>query len=148
MNVAIPNSMTTIKSYVFYKCDRLTSVTMPDSVTCIDNYAFERCTGLMSVAIPDSVTSIGKDAFYGCKELTSVTIGSNVASIGWRAFFDCSNLKSVVFKGKTLEEVANDTGISVSALSMYETGERIPRDRFKVILADYYKRSIKGIFYN
>ena len=59
------------------------------------------------------------------------------------------NLRQLrIKKGKTLEEVSSDTGISVSALSMYETGERIPRDNFKVILADYYKRSIKSIFYS
>jgi DNA-binding XRE family transcriptional regulator len=48
---------------------------------------------------------------------------------------------------KTQEEVANDVGISTSALSMYECGERIPRDSIKVRLAKYYKKSVQAIFF-
>lgn len=49
---------------------------------------------------------------------------------------------------RTQEQVANAVGISVSALSMYERGERIPRDRIKIALAKYYKRSVQSIFFN
>lgn len=45
------------------------------------------------------------------------------------------------------ETVAAAVGISVSALAMYETGKRIPRDEIKVRLAQYYNRSIESIFY-
>lgn len=48
---------------------------------------------------------------------------------------------------RTQEEVANDVGISTSALSMYECGERIPRDSIKVRLAKYYKKSVQAIFF-
>lgn len=49
--------------------------------------------------------------------------------------------------GKTREEVAKSVGVSVSAMSMYETGERIPRDEIKVRLAQYYGASVEAIFY-
>lgn len=45
------------------------------------------------------------------------------------------------------EEVAMRVGISVSALSMYETGNRIPRDEIKVKLARYYNSSVEEIFF-
>lgn len=45
------------------------------------------------------------------------------------------------------ETVAAAVGISVSALAMYETGKRIPRDEIKVRLAQYYHQSIESIFY-
>ena len=48
---------------------------------------------------------------------------------------------------RTQEEVANAVGISASALSMYENGERIPRDNIKIRLADYYKKPIHKIFF-
>ena len=38
-------------------------------------------------------------------------------------------------KDKSMAEVASAIGISVSALSMYETGARMPRDEVKVSLA-------------
>lgn len=45
------------------------------------------------------------------------------------------------------EDVAKAVGISVSALAMYEQGERVPRDDIKVKLANYYKRSVGSIFF-
>lgn len=48
---------------------------------------------------------------------------------------------------KTQEEVAKEVGISVSALSMYERGERIPRDNIKIRLSEYYKKPIYQIFF-
>lgn len=48
---------------------------------------------------------------------------------------------------KPLEQVAKDTGISRSALNMYELGERIPRDMKKIILAEYYGKSVEEIFF-
>lgn len=49
--------------------------------------------------------------------------------------------------GKTQEEVAKAVKISVSTLSMYERGERIPRDNIKIRLSAYYKKPIHKIFY-
>lgn len=47
----------------------------------------------------------------------------------------------------TLEKVAGDLGISVSALNMYELGNRIPRDEIKIKIADYYKTSVDSLFF-
>lgn len=47
---------------------------------------------------------------------------------------------------KSQAEVAQAVGISDSALSMYECGERIPRDSVKVKLAKYYKTTVQKIF--
>lgn len=48
---------------------------------------------------------------------------------------------------KTQEEVSNALEISVSALSMYERGERIPRDNIKIRIAAYYKKPVHKIFF-
>lgn len=48
---------------------------------------------------------------------------------------------------RTQEEVAKANDISVSAIGMYERGERIPRDEVKIRLAEYYKTSVQSIFY-
>lgn len=48
---------------------------------------------------------------------------------------------------KTQEEVAKSLNISVSALSMYERGERIPRDNVKIRISSYYKKPINKIFF-
>ena len=46
------------------------------------------------------------------------------------------------------ETVANAIGISKSALSMYENGQRIPRDIVKVKIARFYGVSVAAIFFN
>lgn len=49
---------------------------------------------------------------------------------------------------KTLIRVSKDTGISVSALSMYESGDRTPRDEIKERLAKYYGTTVGSLFFN
>lgn len=57
--------------------------------------------------------------------------------------------KLVKLRGdKSRETVAKACGISISALAMYERGERIPRDDIKVRLAEYYNRSVNFIFFD
>ncbi len=48
---------------------------------------------------------------------------------------------------RELKVVAEAVGISISALSMYESGERIPRDDVKIALADYYKTTVQSLFF-
>ena len=43
--------------------------------------------------------------------------------------------------------VAKDLGISVSALSMYETGKRNPKDETKRAFADYYGTTVEKLFF-
>lgn len=54
----------------------------------------------------------------------------------------------VDLRGKrSQKEVAKALGISISALSMYETGERVPRDAIKIRISSYYNKPIQEIFY-
>lgn len=58
------------------------------------------------------------------------------------------NEKLIQLRGKrSRTEVARDTGISERALQSYELGDRVPRDEVKVKLAEYYKRSVKYLFF-
>ncbi|MBQ1376365.1 MAG: helix-turn-helix transcriptional regulator [Lachnospiraceae bacterium] len=45
-------------------------------------------------------------------------------------------------------EVAKELGISDSALSAYENGERTPRDEVKVRIAEFYKTTVQAIFFD
>ena len=46
------------------------------------------------------------------------------------------------------EEVAAAVGVSLSAISMYECGVRVPRDETKVKLADYYGMTVQDLFFS
>lgn len=44
-------------------------------------------------------------------------------------------------------DVCKAVGISLSALTMYENGQRIPRDEIKVKLAKLYGTTVEALFY-
>ncbi|WP_368657665.1 helix-turn-helix transcriptional regulator [Metabacillus halosaccharovorans] len=48
---------------------------------------------------------------------------------------------------KTRDKVALDLNISISALQMYENGQRIPKDEIKVRIAEYYNSTVQDIFF-
>ena len=45
------------------------------------------------------------------------------------------------------ENVAKACNISASALSMYENGYRVPKDKVKIKLAKYFGTSVESIFF-
>lgn len=49
---------------------------------------------------------------------------------------------------RSREEVAKAVGVSISAVAMYENGERIPRDGIKLKIAEYYQKSVQEIFFD
>lgn len=51
-------------------------------------------------------------------------------------------------RGKsTQKETAKALGISISALTMYENGNRIPRDEIKLKIAKHYGKTVEEIFF-
>ena len=49
---------------------------------------------------------------------------------------------------KTIQEVSQDTGIGITALSNYENGYRVPRDETKFVLAKYYNVNLEDLFFS
>jgi hypothetical protein len=88
-DLVIPDTVTSISDYAFYKFDDLTKVTLSNSVTSIGEYTFSDCSNLTSVSLVDGLTSIGRYAFLGCSKLTNVKIPESVSSVGREAFGDC-----------------------------------------------------------
>ena len=49
---------------------------------------------------------------------------------------------------RSRNDVAAALGVSVSALAMYETGARIPRDEIKIKIANLYGKTVEEIFFS
>ena len=57
--------------------------------------------------------------------------------------------KLVTLRGATPRiTVAQAVGVTLSAITMYELGQRVPRDEIKVKLADYYGVTVQSLFFD
>ena len=132
-DLVIPNTITRIGDYAFYKCHSLTSVTIPHSVTSIGKDVFYGCCGMSSVTIPNSVTSIEEGTFSNCSNLTSITIPNSVTNIGVMAFYYCSSLAFVMIPNSVtnIDEYAFSKCKSLTSVIIPNSVTNIERYAFK-----------------
>lgn len=48
---------------------------------------------------------------------------------------------------RTQSYIASELGITKSSWAMYEKNERIPRDEVKIVIANYFNKSVQEIFF-
>ena len=90
--LVIPETVSAVGQYAFYRCQSLTQVTIPDQVTEVGKAAFRECTGLRQLDMGAGLKTIGEQAFYDCKGLAYLAIGQRVETISMEAFAGCSGL--------------------------------------------------------
>ena len=101
-NLIIPNTITSIGNYAFYRARFTGSLVIPNSVTSIGEYAFSECVSFSSISIPNTITTIENNTFEGCTGITSFTIPNSVTSIEWAAFGGCTGLTSVTIPNSVI----------------------------------------------
>jgi hypothetical protein len=96
-SITIPNNVTSINTFGFYNCSKLSSVTfLGNNLTSIGDAAFIYCSSLLSITIPSSVTFMSTNVFSRCSKLSSVTfLGNNLTSFSNGLFFSCRSLTSI-----------------------------------------------------
>ena len=113
--VIVPNTVDSIRDFVFLNCSNLSSIIISDSIKSIGNSAFEGCTSITSIIIGNSVTNIGERAFWGCSSLANIIIPNSVKSIGERAFIVCSALTSITL-GNSVTSIGKEAFSNCSLL--------------------------------
>ncbi|MBR2405007.1 MAG: helix-turn-helix transcriptional regulator [Clostridia bacterium] len=48
---------------------------------------------------------------------------------------------------RTQSDMASELGITKSSWAMYEKDERVPRDEVKILIANYFKKTVQEIFF-
>lgn len=82
----IPDGVTTIYNYAFYRCYQLEYVNMYNSVTTIGERAFSFCWSLKDIRLSENLKTIGSLALSHCNDLTEIHLPKSITSIGSDAF--------------------------------------------------------------
>ncbi len=107
-SLTIPESVTSISDYAFYKYAHLTDVTLHGGVVSIGKSAFYGCTALESAVLGKGLTTLGTNAFEGCTALTEIKITAGVKKLENATFAGCKNLSNV-----SLHDGVTEIGSSV-----------------------------------
>lgn len=91
-SVSFPKSLKKIGAFAFKQCTSLEKVEF-HSTPELKGYIFEGCTALQEVVLPDGTRRIPSSLFAGCATLSKVTIPDTVVSIDRYAFQNCASLK-------------------------------------------------------
>ena len=70
--VTLEDGTQTVKTTLFWGCDKLTEVNLPESIKKIEKSAFKGCTSLQSIQLPSQLQSIENKAFDNCTALNCV----------------------------------------------------------------------------
>ena len=85
----IPDDITEINEYAFYKHPNFARITIPASVTKIGDAAFYDCQKLTSVSLPNPEVELGISVWSGCSNLTSVSLPQGMEHLGRHTFYMC-----------------------------------------------------------
>lgn len=114
----LPEGITTIESYAFYRCCSLDSITLPSTLDSIGNNAFEECCHLQYIRLPQNLKYIASSTFRNAQNLREITIPEGVVEIGDLAFFGCLYMKSITLPS-TLKKIGYNAFNLTGSATMY-----------------------------
>ena len=130
--VKIPDGVTAIADYAFYKSTGVKTVILPTSMRTIGTSAFQDCTGLSQLVIREGLTTIGSSAFMQAINLKSVTLPDSVTEIQYAAFYLCRGLETVTLPQHLtkLGDWAFSTCEALKEITLPDTLTKIPERAF------------------
>ncbi|MBQ9832829.1 MAG: leucine-rich repeat protein [Clostridia bacterium] len=115
----VPDTVSSLATYAFFDCTKLTSLKLGASLKSIPSFAFSNCAALTEIEIPANVTDIGESAFSYCTKLEEIAIPDGVFYIGASAFAYCEAVKKVSI-GTALLQMGNLVFSGCSSLTEFE----------------------------
>ena len=99
LKTVVVTNGSSIPSYAFYDCSKLTSITIPSSVISIGSSAFQHCRSMTKIYIPSSVTTISASSssyspFYGWNSSAVIYCGAASKPSDWGSYWNYYNSSS------------------------------------------------------
>ena len=89
------------KTLISYPAAKEGTYTIPSGTTTINTFGFARCTKLTGLTVPASVQTVGVCGFAGDTILTNVTFWGESPTFGASNFSNCPALTDIAFYGST-----------------------------------------------
>lgn len=124
--------------------EKIKNLIIPNNITQINNYAFYKFASLENIIIPNSVESIGDSAFnfsntnkYNIKR---VVIGNGVTNIGKKAFYftyiNDTPQVGIIIIGKNFPKLSEDSSSDSNSIYHYNSNKKINFSKY------YYENCI------
>ncbi len=111
----IPEGATSLGSYLFEECSKLTRVVIPSTVKNLQSDTFENCKALTDVVIRPGLTGIQNYCFYGCYALKSLTLPDTLKLISSYVFYYCG-IEELTMPA-SMNTIYSNAFVNVSSLS-------------------------------
>ncbi len=91
------STFTSISSYLFANCAKLSSVKINNYITTINSYTFLNCSALANVDFlaEHNISNLSSYVFANCTAIEELTLPKKIDNIGYDVFSGCSNVKKL-----------------------------------------------------
>lgn len=94
-SVTLNSGVVTLCEGAFSGCPILVDVTIPATLQELGDYVFSDCTGLSRLRLPDGLRTLGGAAFSRCTSLSGIYLPPSLETIGPSAFRECAGLVAI-----------------------------------------------------
>lgn len=109
--ITIPRGDSSVGSSHF-RGSAIQAVALPETITTLGTYVFQNCLSLQKVIIPSGITSIPIYTFGGCSSLSYLDLPSSITSLAANSVANCVGLGYIIFRSSSAPTAADSTVFS------------------------------------
>jgi hypothetical protein len=111
-NIIIPNSVTTIGSFVFFNNTSLTNIHLNSNLQSLNNNSFSNCISLNNINLENtSITDLSDNLFINCINLSYIITPFKLKRFGFNIFENCNNFNKLYILSDSLENINDSNNI-------------------------------------
>lgn len=132
VELVLPESLTSIGTYAFYKTN-ITGIKILGNITTIPEHAFEEAKYLRYVELPDSVITLEYLSFGRCKLLENIKLPKSLETIGSYAFSSSFEEGGTITFDKSVQTI-DSTAFKVvdkTKITFYVYSNTVPKEYAK-----------------